>query len=538
LAFSFSAQSNGSGWRSGIEAQGGRLVGIARLDGLLTESVRHFPQRNAVEEPGGRSLTYQQLATASDEVRDQLIRHGVKSGDRIGLYLEKSLASVTAIFGILKSGAAYVPVDPHAPAERNRYIFLNCSVRAVLTDPARGGKLKVEGDEEAFRRDLDFATPDVLGTSVVLVEGVKACAPSPVGEPLAYILYTSGSTGKPKGVMHSHRTALSFIDWCSSEFKPLPDDRFSSHAPFHFDLSILDLFVSIKHGASVVLIGEELGKQPMRLAPMIADSKISVWYSTPSILRLLTEFGQLEKLDLSSLRLVLFAGEVFPMKHLAALHRLVLKPHYYNLYGPTETNVCTYFEADGRLIETQERPLPIGRVCSDDEAMVVDPSGHVVDQGAEGELLIAGGSVMLGYWDLKEQNERAFHVDSNGRSWYRTGDIVREQEGGLFIYLGRRDRMVKRRGFRVELGEIEVALNTHPDVAEAAVIARSDSDGQLSVEAFLAWGVAEEPSILQLKKYCSGVLPSYMVPDRFRFLPSLPKTSTDKVDYQKLKELG
>lgn len=517
---------------------GERLVAITRLDELLTESVRHFPHRIAVEEAGTRSLSYQQLATASDLVRDQLIHQGVRAGDRIGLYLEKSLASVAAIFGILKSGAAYVPVDPHAPLERNRYIFTNCSVRAVLTDPARSEKLRAADQEGDFGRDLDFATPDVLGASLSLMGGTRDCAPSPVGEPLAYILYTSGSTGKPKGVMHSHRTALSFIDWCSEEFSPLPEDRFSSHAPFHFDLSILDLFVSIKHGATVVLIGEELGKQPFRLAPTIAERKISVWYSTPSILRLLTEFGQLEKLDLSRLRLLLFAGEVFPMKHLAALHRLAPKPRYYNLYGPTETNVCTYFEADGRMIATQERPLPIGRVCSGDEALVVDPSGHAVDQGAEGELLVAGGSVMLGYWDIEEQNERAFHVDGAGRRWYRTGDVVREQEPGVFIYLGRRDRMIKRRGFRVELGEIEVALHNHPDVSEAAVIARSDSDGQLSVEAFLAWSAREEPSILQLKKYCTGVLPSYMVPDRFRFLPSLPKTSTDKVDYQKLKEFA
>ena len=515
------------------------MVGITTLDGLLSESAKRYPERIAVEEPGGRSLSYQQLDAASNVARDQLRAHGVRAGDRVGLYLEKSIASVISIFGILKSGAAYVPVDPHGPPERNLYIFANCSVRAAITDSSRSERLKAADEAGTFRGSWEIkATLDAIAVPLVLMRGPEHCAPSPVSEPLAYILYTSGSTGRPKGVMHSHRTALSFIDWCSEEFLPVAEDRFSSHAPFHFDLSILDLFVSIKHGAAVVLIGEELGKQPMRLAPTIAASKISVWYSTPSILRLLTEFGQLDKIDLSRLRLVLFAGEVFPIKHLAALHRLVPKPRYYNLYGPTETNVCTYLEADRRLIEAQERPLPIGRVSSGDEALVVDASGSVVEHGAEGELLISGGSVMLGYWDLKEQNERAFHIDQEGRPWYRTGDVVREQEQGVFIYLGRRDRMVKRRGFRVELGEIEVALNNHPGVSEAAVVARSDGDGQLSVEAFLAWSASEEPSILQLKKYCSGVLPSYMVPDRFRFLPSLPKTSTDKIDYQKLKELA
>jgi amino acid adenylation domain-containing protein len=505
----------------------------------LSESAKLHPERIAVEEPSGRSLSYRQLDAASDAVGDQLRSHGVLAGDRVGLYLEKSIASVISIFGILKSGAAYVPVDPHGPPERNLFIFANCSVRAAITDSSRLERLKAADREGTFRGHLNLqTTSDAASVPLVLMQGPEHCAPCPVSEALAYILYTSGSTGRPKGVMHSHRTALSFVDWCSEEFSPAAEDRFSSHAPFHFDLSILDLFVSIKHGAAVVLIGEELGKQPMRLAPTIASSKISVWYSTPSILRLLVEFGQLDKIDLSSLRLVLFAGEVFPIKHLAALHRLIPKPRYYNLYGPTETNVCTYFEADQRLIEAQERPLPIGRVCSGDEALVVDASGGVVEQGDDGELLISGGSVMLGYWDLKEQNDHAFHIGKSGRAWYRTGDIVREHEPGVFIYLGRRDRMVKRRGFRVELGEIEVALNNHPDVSEAAVVARSDPDGQLSVEAFLAWSAHAVPSILALKKYCSGVLPSYMVPDRFRFLPSLPKTSTDKIDYQKLKELA
>jgi amino acid adenylation domain-containing protein len=509
---------------------------VTSLHELLQESARRFPERIAVEEPNARSIRYAQLDAISDDIRDQLVAHGVVAGDRVGLYCEKSIASVAAIFGILKCGAAYVPVDPHAPLERNRYIFNNCSVRAVVTDLARAERLRTPDREGLAFRALARFTPAGLNSPLAVMAGPVACTPSPVDEPLAYILYTSGSTGRPKGVMHGHRTALSFIDWCSEEFHPTPEDRFSSHAPFHFDLSILDLFVSIKHGAAVVLIGEELGKQPMRLAPTIAESRISIWYSTPSVLRLLAEFGQLQKLDLSCLRLLLFAGEVFPMRQLAALYRLVPWPRYYNLYGPTETNVCTFFEADGKLIATRERPLPIGRVCSGNEAIVVDEDGNPVAEGVEGELLIRGGSVMLGYWDLKEQNERAFHIDALGHAWYRTGDIVREQEKGVYIYLGRRDRMVKRRGFRVELGEIETALNNHPDIVEAAVIAKSDPDGQVSVEAFLSWSAANEPSILQLKRYCSTTLPSYMVPDRFRFLPALPKTSTDKIDYQRLME--
>lgn len=511
---------------------------MTTLGGLLVDSARRSPERVAVAEPAGGALTYAQLDRISDAIRDQLVQQGVGAGDRVGLYLEKSLASVATVFAILKAGAAYVPVDPNAPPERNRYIFTDCTVRVVVTDAVRAGRLSAPGDGHAFPAAAGFSSPEEVGKDLVLLQGPADCAPTPVDEPLAYILYTSGSTGKPKGVMHSHRTALSFIDWCSQEFAPRPDDRFSSHAPFHFDLSILDLYVSIKHGATVVLIGEELGKNPMQLAPVIAATGITVWYSTPSILRLLAEFGRLDTLDLGALRVLCFAGEVFPMKHLAALRQLLPRPRYYNLYGPTETNVCTYFEADDTSISPEGRPLPIGSVCSDDEALVVDAAGQAVAPGEEGELLIAGGSVMLGYWNLPEQNARAFHRAADDRHWYRTGDIVREERPGTFTYLGRRDRMIKRRGFRVELGEIEAALNNHPDVIEAAVIATNDPDGEVGVQAFLSWGAQEGASILQLKRYCNAALPAYMVPDRFKILTALPKTSTDKVDYQKLKELA
>src|SRR5690606_31765651 len=185
-------------------------------------------------------------------------------------------------------------------------------------------------------------------------------AQEPVVPGLAYILYTSGSTGKPKGVMHSHATASSFIDWCSSEFLPTEADRFSSHAPFHFDLSIFDLYLPLKHGATLVLIGEELGKQPQQLARLISERRISIWYSTPSILRLLLEYGKMERFEYSSLRVVCYAGEVFPVKFQRALRAFWPQPAYYNLYGPTETNVCTFDRVVEVPPDDHQGPLPIG----------------------------------------------------------------------------------------------------------------------------------------------------------------------------------
>jgi len=361
--------------------------------------------------------------------------------------------------------------------------------------------------------------------------------PSAVPEPsqLAYILYTSGSTGRPKGVMLSHGNAACFIDWCSDVFTSNEHDRFSSHAPFHFDLSIVDIYVSLKHGATLVLVEEQLGKEPARLAPWIAEKKITVWYSAPSILGLLAQFGKLEQHDYSGLKLVLFAGEVFPLKYLKLLKSLWRHPRYFNLYGPTETNVCTYYQLPRLIPQHQTEPVPIGKACPYCEPLVVDESGSEVAAGVEGELCIAGPSVLQGYWNLPENTVKAF-LPGRDRRWYRTGDIVVELPDGNYKFLGRRDRMIKKRGYRIELGEIEVALYRHPAIKEAAVLAFPDDDG-VPIKAFTSTRDGSKLSIIELKKFCSENLPLYMVPDSFRCLDSLPKTSTDKIDYQKLKAL-
>jgi amino acid adenylation domain-containing protein len=354
---------------------------------------------------------------------------------------------------------------------------------------------------------------------------------------LAYILYTSGSTGKPKGVMLSHRNAVSYVDWCSEVFGPSEDDRFSSHAPFHFDLSILDLYVPLKHAATVVLINADQGKEPAGLAALIAERRLTIWYSTPTILTMLAQYGKMERHDFGTLRYVFFAGEVFPVKHLRAVKALLPRPRFFNLYGPTETNVCTYHEIPREVEPDRTQPYPIGKVCEQFRARVVDEDGVDVARGAEGELIIAGPGVLVGYWNLPDRTAQAFFVDQEGERWYRTGDLVLEDADGVFTYVGRRDRMVKRRGYRIELGEIESGLYKHPDVKEAAVVALKDADGGVRIKAFLASN-GPTLSVITLKQFCAQVLPTYMSPDAFGFIEVLPKTSTDKVDYQRLVAMG
>jgi amino acid adenylation domain-containing protein len=516
------------------------------LHGYFDAASRRVPERVAVLDPGYGTITYRELAALTDRLRDRLWTLGVRAGDRVGIYMRKSIDAVAAIYGILKTGAAYVPVDPGAPPARNAYILQNCAVKAVVMERRFDAKLRSElellgplpallliseaGGGTALRNALDDADAKEAAPSVATF--------TPHNTDLAYILYTSGSTGKPKGVMLSHENGVSYVDWCSEVFEPHENDRFSSHAPFHFDLSILDIHVPLKHGATLVLIGEDIGKDPERLAALIAEQRISVWYSAPSILGLLAQFGKLDSYDYSALRLMLFAGEVFAVKHLRSLCTQLPRPRYFNLYGPTETNVCTFYEVELPVPEDRVIPYPIGKTCSHLRCRVVDPNGREVRTGDEGELCVTGRGVMQGYWALPEQTARAFLIDDAGARWYKTGDIVTEASDGTYTYLGRRDRMVKRRGYRVELGEIESALYRHPAIKEAAVVAKSDEALGVRISAFLSCRDAKRPSLIELKRFCTEHLPLYMIPDAFSWHDALPKTSTDKTDYQRLKDLA
>lgn len=520
-----------------------RLLSDSLVEPLETWA-RRTPDAVAVEDPQGCTLSYAELNARANRLASRLHGMGVRSGDRVGICMPKSINSVMCIMGILKARAVYVPVDYSAPPMRNRFIFENCQTKVVCADEPRAEALRTG---EGLGQGADESAPMLVfpgqatdGVGVARLDEPASGGPDwgsdePISaSDLSYILYTSGSTGVPKGVIHTHASATSFVNWASETFEATSADRFSSHAPFHFDLSILDLYTPLTAGAAIVLISDELGKQPQTLGPVIAEKRITVWYSVPSILALLAQFGKLQEHDFSNLRVVLFAGEVFPVKHLRDLVAQWPGRAYYNLYGPTETNVCTFYRIPDRLDPARSTPYPIGVPCNNVEAIVLDEQHRPLGGSEEGILYIrASGPVMSGYWQLPEQSADAFHVDDQGRKWYRTGDVVTVDDEGNYIFVGRRDRMVKRRGYRIELGEIEAGLYRNPLIREAAVVSKAQPDG-VSIIAFLTPEDGQKLSIIALKQYCAKNLPSYMNPDRFVSLETLPRTSTDKVDYQSL----
>jgi acyl-coenzyme A synthetase/AMP-(fatty) acid ligase len=339
--------------------------------------------------------------------------------------------------------------------------------------------------------------------------------------------------------MLSHQNAMAFVEWAVDEIGVESTDRLSSHAPFHFDLSIFDVFAAGKAGAALVLVPPEASFFPVDVASFIRDQEITIWYSVPSILAMMTQRGGLQTGDFPKLRTLLFAGEVFPTKFLRRLMDFLPHVAFYNLYGPTETNVCTYYQVP-ELPSEQTEPIPIGRAIANDQVFAVTPDGSLANPGEEGELYVRGATVMQGYWADVERSAAAL-VDNPladaagpGRDLvYKTGDLVCELPDGNYRFLGRRDHQIKSRGYRIELGDIESAMYAHPDVVECAVVAVPDELISNRIKAFAV--VRNGLTRASLVRFCATRIQKYMIPESIDIWDELPKTSTGKIDRQVLR---
>jgi amino acid adenylation domain-containing protein len=516
------------------------------LQQLLKKSAAQYPEKTAVW-ARGRSITYKELDERSNQLANLLAQRGVKKGDRVGLYFPKSVESVISMFGVLKAGGVYVPLDPAAPPDRVSYILQNCGVRALITNSEkRRGldanvlaslQISVLTDTELKSSNGGGVVPWSLLYEFSYVESPRVFLTE---TDLAYILYTSGSTGRPKGVMLSHQNALTFVEWCADTFKITSADNLSNHAPLHFDLSVFDVYNTIEAGATVYLVTEDIALFPTTLANFIESKGITVWYSVPSALVLLLLHANLQREKLSRLRTVLFAGEVFPMKYLRQLAALLPGVDLYNLYGPTETNVCTYYKAEPARLDSMEK-LPIGIACENTEVFAVNDQDQIVTSpGETGELYVRGPAVTYGYWADAEKTAKMVVPNRFQKhfqeSMYRTGDLVSLAEDGNYYFLGRRDSMIKSRGYRIELGEIESALLSHPGVKEAAAIAIPDDVVGNRIKAVVSAHESYTLKPAELQSHCAAKIPKYMIPEIIDFMDDLPKTSTGKVDRVRLAQ--
>lgn len=447
-----------------------------------------------------RQVSYRQLLQQAQTIAAELQAKGIQPGQPVAIYLDRGIDAASALFGVLLSGACYVPLDLKNPIPRLSFIVADARVQAVL-----GSGL----------------APDWLDDSLWLdIASCNEGAPTPVEIPpeaLAAILYTSGSTGQPRGVAISHRAISAFTSWASELLRLTPADRIASSAPFFFDLSTFDLYAVLGAGASLHFVPSGLPMAPARLSAWLNERAISGWYTVPSLLAFLTYKGNLAQTPLAGLRFLIFAGEVFPTPALIDLAASLPQTALYNFFGPTETNVCCYWPvARDRLIA--EQTIPIGQPAA----------GCQLHIDAEtGELWVRGPTLSSGYW--RDGRVQSF---LNAEGWYATGDRA-SLEKNEYRFHGRLGRMLKCSGYRVEPAEIETVVNAIPGVKACAVIGIDDpTAGQRP-----ALAVVLEPgmSIAEIRKLLSRQLPAYMQPCRYLVLDELPRLANGKLDFQQLR---
>jgi amino acid adenylation domain-containing protein len=496
---------------------------------------------------GAASMTHGELMAESNRIANTLIACGVKRGDRVGVYLDKSITSLASLIGIMKADAVCVPLDPTGPVARLGFILADCGVRVLITSGNKQGWLETllaDGAQLDTVVVVGDRSLELAGKSVRIIPAVQVAQASGTPPPrqalegdLAYILYTSGSTGRPKGVMLTHRNIVAFVQWAAGQFDVGPGDRVSSHAPFHFDLSLFDLYVTLARGATVCLVPQGIGFLGVDLVKFIADNRITIWQSVPSVLMIVEKHIKERQTDLGALRVVFFAGEPYPPQALRDLMKKLPGARYFNIYGATEINDVTCHAIEHLPDDT---PLPIGKPCGHMEVLVLDENDRpLTETGSIGELCARGPTVAKGYWGDPRMTAEKFvqnplHHDFEDRL-YRSGDLVEIRRGGVLAYVGRRDAQVKIRGYRINLREVEDVVLAHPDIAAVAVIDRVADDGTRYLAAVVETTGGADLNLRTLKRHVLESLPNYMAPETLDLVSALPKTSTGKVDRQALK---
>ncbi len=514
------------------------------LSHIVDRAAVRFPEALAFS-CDDNTLSYVELRDSAQRLAHLLLMHGLRRGDRVGILLPKCLETATAVYGVLKAGGAYVPIDPSSPLERVAALAENCGMRHLITDPTLAKRF-----ERLFEVAKPFAA--VVGIepgTVPQAPGIpwralddergETALPCLVDEDLAYIMYTSGSTGEPKGIIHTHHSGLAYATMAAELYEVKAGDRLGNFAPLHFDQSTFEMFAGPLRGATTVFIPEAAAKLPASLTALMERERLTHWYSVPYVLIQMLSMGGLENRDLRELRWVQYGGEAFPVQHLRELMRRLPHARFSNVYGPAEVNQCCYRHLNAPP-PAGDVAVPIGGMCPNAEGLVVDHQGETVETGEAGELLVRSATMMRGYCNRPELNARAFYKRSSpgGREvpYYRTGDRVRVNPAGELEFLGRLDRQVKSRGFRIELDEIEAHLGSHESVAESVVFSVRDGSGTTSLEAVVLPRSGGETDARELRRHLAGKLPRYAIPSKIEIVRTLPRTGTGKVDRLRLQQ--
>jgi len=485
---------------------------------LFEAQVQQTPDAIALSAEG-RTITYRALNARANRTARFLRRMGVGPQTVVGLCLERSIELVTALLGILKAGGTYVPLDPHYPRDRVRFMVEDSGASLVVTMAGLEDRfiglscqiINVDQEEECLLRETDHDLPAAA-----------------TAQDLAYILYTSGSTGQPKGVEIRHRSLVNFLWSMKREPGCFAQDVMLSVTTLSFDIAGLELYLPLLAGARVEIASRAVTMDGKRLVHCLERVQPTLMQATPATWRLLLEAGWSGSPSLTAL-----CGGEGLAADLAARLRGRVKA-LWNMYGPTETTIWSTID----LVDPDHSEISIGRPIANTEIYVLDAEMQPVPIGVSGELFIGGDGLARGYCrrsDLTRDRfvRHPFSADPEARL-YRTGDIARYREDGRLVHMGRLDNQVKIRGFRIELGEVESALSRHPKIRQVVVTAREDQYGLKQLAAYLVPEEGASPGAEELRSYVRALLPDYMVPSFFVALEKLPLTANKKVDVRAL----
>ena len=499
----------------------------------MTQSVLDYLERSADRHPdktafddGEKQFTYSELRSGARRAGSGLA--GIMNCVRepVAVFMDKNVDSILAFMSVLYSGNFYCPLDSRMPVERVNTILSVTKPEVILTD----------------RANLERAEQFLTDARILLLEDLTEGSEDP--EKLAqirlgftetdplYVLFTSGSTGIPKGVLLSHKVIINYVEWLEATFSMDDSVVFGNQAPLYFDISMHDVYGALYFGGTMVIIPQSLFSFPVRLIEFMNEKKISSILWVPSAMGIFASLKAFRAARPEYLKEIMFAGEVLPRKNLDYWRENLPDAVYANLYGPTETFVCTAYVCTGE--EPAGEPMPIGTPIANADAILLNEEGREVSGGETGELCLRGSCLAMGYYNNPEKTAQSFVQNPLQSKYpdriYRTGDLAYYDENGVLIYVSRRDNQIKHMGYRIELGEIETAAYSIPEVGDC--VCMYDHSRKRIVLCY----DGKEIDRKDFRARLAEKIPEYMMPGRFVFLRVLPHNANGKIDRRKLAE--
>lgn len=495
---------------------------------LVDIAAQRFGNSIAFKDAFGK-ISFSELREKSRVLASRLMENADTGRTKpVMVYLPKGINSIVSFIGSMYVASPYVPMDYAVPMARFEATSKNLCPTAVITDHDGAERLK---DAQVNIKILIF---DELIKGSADDEEIDYKLNCATDLDAAYIMYTSGSTGTPKGVTISHRAVLDYTKWLTDTFDITRSSVIGMQSAFHFDNSVFDMFAAIYAGCTTVIIPEVLFMYPEKLFDFMAEEKISIIFWVPTVMISVANSGVLSQKHLSDLKLILFAGEVMPIKQLNEWIAAYPDCKFVNMYGPTEaTDIVLYYVVDREY--SLNETLPIGIPCANMKAIILDENNRLCKKGEQGELCIGGSGIAMGYWNAPELTQKAFIQNPINNKYhdriYRTGDLVYEAEDGNIIFLGRADSQIKLRGNRIELGDIEAAASAMDNIKSSCAMFDSEKE-QIFLFLESDSEIIQRKFNMSLKKY----IPSYMVPQKIISMPAFPHTPSGKIDRQRLKK--